>query len=346
MIEFTPIERPLEAFQVGVSLAQLVTICRHTFGQRVQLQSIREIGGGQFNTTYLVHMQGHEPVVLRVAPPANQCHLWHETNLMHRELDMYSHLSSLDSLLPRLLAVDFSHRLLDRDYLFQSFMRGAAWSKLPADLSLQEHDALWREFARLVKTISAIRGNTFGRVGAGLHFATWSNTVLDWLERTLRDAIRNDIDVIALRQLIAIVQRNTPLLDCITQPRLLHGDLWWFNLLIERTAEGPRIVALLDPDRGSWGDPLADWTFFLLPKRASTRAQVLFWHEYGCPAQDTATIFRANVYEGLHQGKILSVAKRDHKENIVCQANAILQQIVSTLQRLLAGEHILHYAFF
>ena len=340
MIEFTPIERPPESFQVAVPLTQLVAICRHTFGQRVQLQSIREIGGGQFNTTYLVHMRGHEPVILRVAPASSNCHLWHETDLMRHELAMYSSLSPLDSLLPRILAVDFSHRLLDRDYLFQSFMRGTSWSKLPSDLSPQEHDDLWREFARLVKTISEIRGDSFGQVGAGPRFSTWSHTILDWLERSLRDALRSNIDTTALRQLIAIVQRNTPLLDIITQPRLLHGDLWWFNLLVERTATGPHIVALLDPDRGSWGDPLADWTFFLLPKRAVPQEQALFWQEYGYPAQDTATIFRANVYEGLHQGKILSVARRDHKEQIVYKANAILQQIVVTLQRLLAGEYV------
>ncbi len=338
MIEYTPIERPPGAFQVGVPFAQLVAICRHAFGRHTHLQTIREIGGGQFNTTYLVQMQGREPVVLRVAPPACHCHFWHETNLMHRELQMYSHLSRLDSLLPRILAVDFSHRLLDRDYLFQSFMHGVSWSKLPDDLMPPEHDVLWREFARLVKTISAIQGDTFGLVGAGLQFPTWSLTILDWFERTLSDAIRSNVDVTALRQLLAIVQRNTSLLDHIAQPHLLHGDLWWFNLLIERTATGSHIVALLDPDRGSWGDPLADWTFFLLPKRASARAQALFWQEYGLPAQDTSAIFRANVYEGLHQGKILSVARRDHKENIVSKANAVIQQVVYTLQQLLAGK--------
>jgi aminoglycoside phosphotransferase (APT) family kinase protein len=340
MIEFIPIERPPEAFQVAVPLAQLVAICRHTFGQRVQIQSLREIGGGQFNTTYLVNMQGYEPVILRIAPAASSCHLWHETDLMRHELAMYSHLSPLNSLLPRILAVDFSHRLLNRDYLFQSFMRGTSWSKLPDDLSQQEHDDLWREFARLVKTISEIRGDSFGLVGTGPSFPTWSLTILDWLERSLRDALCSNINTTALRQLIAIVERNTSLLDIITQPRLLHGDLWWFNLLVERTQTGPRIVALLDPDRGSWGDPLADWTFFLLPKRANPQEQALFWQEYDYPAQDTTTIFRAHVYEGLHQAKILSVARRDHKEHIVSKANVILQQVVVTLQRLLASEPI------
>lgn len=340
MIEYRSIEHSPEAFQVGVPFAQLVALCRHAFGRHSRLQAIREIGGGQFNTTYFVQMQGYEPVVLRVAPPSGHCYFWHEINLMHRELDMYSHLSRLDSLLPRILMVDFSHRLLDRDYLFQSFMHGVSWSKLPDDLLPHEHDVLWREFACLVKTISAIQGDTFGLVGAEPRFPTWSLTVLTWLERTLSDAIHSNIDVTALRRLLAIVQRNTPLLDIITQPRLLHGDLWWFNLLIERTTTGSHIVALLDPDRGSWGDPLADWTFFLLSKRASASAQALFWQEYGSPLQDVASYFRANVYEGLHQGKILSVAKRDRKDKIVSRANIALQQVVVTLQQLLAGENI------
>lgn len=338
MIEYFPLQRSPEAFQVSVPLAQLLQLCTHAFGQQVRVKRIQELGNGQFNTTYLVSLHRHAPVILRVAPPSSRCRLWHESHLMRREVTMHSLLAPLGGLLPRLLVADFSHSLIDRDYLFQTFIDGQSWVSLPADLSLQEHDTLWCQFARLVKAISRIRGEAFGLVQGASLFSSWSLTLLDWLERTYKDAQQSGVDVSAFGQLLSLAQSNAYLFDQVTEPRLLHGDLWWFNLLLQRTETGPRIVALLDADRGAWGDPLADWTFFLLQRRASAREQALFWNEYGLPPHDRAAQFRAKVYEGLHHGKILSVATRDRKEKAVLKAADALKHVVCTLQGILAGE--------
>ena len=337
MIEYVPFQRSPDAFQVPVPLSDLLRLCTHAFGQHTRVQEIREIGTGQFNTTYLVSFTKHDPVVLRVAPPAFQCRLWHESGLMRREVMMQTLLAPLRSLLPRIVLADFSHTLIERDYLFQTFIQGESWIHLPASVPFQEQEALWREFARIVKTISSIRGDAFGLVAQGPQFVSWSSTLLDWLGRTYDDAKRSGVDSGALQRLLSIAENNRPLLDQVTEPRLLHGDLWWFNLLVERTEMGPRIVALLDADRGAWGDPLADWTFFLLQRRASAHEQALFWQEYGHPEHNTAAKFRAHIYQGLHHGKILSVATRDRKEHSVYKAGHALQHIVQLLQDILAG---------
>lgn len=338
MIEYIPIQRSPEAFQVSVPLAQLVPLCTHAFGRHVRVKSIQELGNGQCNSTYLVSLHHHGPVILRIAPPASRCSLWHERHLMQREVRMHSLLAPLGSLLPRILVADFSHSLIERDYLFQTFIDGQSWVSLPGDISLPEHETLWCQFARVVKTISCIRGEAFGLVYGVSLFSSWSHTLLDWLERTYKDAQQSGVDVSAFQQLLSLAQSNTHLFDQIKEPRLLHGDLWWFNLLIQRTETGPHIVAVLDADRGSWGDPLADWTFFLLQHRASERERALFWNEYGHPEHDMAGQFRVKVYEGLHQGKILSVATRDRKQKAVLKAEYALKRIVLTLQGILAGE--------
>src|SRR5947208_2351376 len=154
--------------------------------------------------------------------------------------------------------------------------------------------------------------NTYliGLVPYGSQFPTWSLTLIDWLESTINDAESSSLDTVLLCRLLELVRDNTAFLDEITCPRLLHGDLWLFNLLIQRTKDGPRIVGVLDADRGSWGDPLADWTFFLLSRRASPQEQALFWQEYGLPEAGPGALFRAQIYKGLHQGKILSIARR------------------------------------
>ena len=44
-------------------------MCERGFGNEVQIESIRELGGGTFNETYLVELIGKTKVILRVAPP-------------------------------------------------------------------------------------------------------------------------------------------------------------------------------------------------------------------------------------------------------------------------------------
>lgn len=84
-------------------------------------------------------------------------------------------------------------------------------------------------------------------------FPTWSLTLIEWLESTIYDAENSSLDTALLCRLLEIVGDNTAFLDEITRSRLLHGDVWLFNLLIQRTKEGPRIVGCRMPtvDRGA-----------------------------------------------------------------------------------------------
>jgi aminoglycoside phosphotransferase (APT) family kinase protein len=273
-------------------------------------------------------------VILRVAPPPKRAVFWHERFLMRRELAMQPFLDPIVPLLPTILMSDFTHQVIERDYLFQRWMPGELWGDVKGDLTPEEHDELWRQFGQLVQAISSVQGEAFGLVQAGAQYPTWSLTLHEWLERTIADANHSSLDTALLCKLLELVRDHTCFLDEITSPRLLHGDLWLFNLLIERTREGPRIVGVLDADRGSWGDPLADWTFFLLSRRASPQEQALFWQAYGQPAAGPGARFRSQVYQGLHQGKILSVARRDGNERAVDRAYRALTDVVNALQNI------------
>src|SRR6266851_1655325 len=332
-MQYTIVHRDPQAFQQAVALEQIKAMCEQAFGQGTPINLVRELDGGQFNNTYLIELADRDPVILRVAPPPERAVFWHERFLMHRELAMQPLLAPIAALLPTILMTDFTHEVIERDYLFQRWMPGSLWWDVQQDLTPEEHDDLWRQFGQLVRAISSVQGEAFGLVQNGSQFPTWSLTLLDWLERTITDAANSSLDTALLCRLLAIVRDHTGFLDEMARPRLLHGDLWLFNLLIERNKEGPRIVGVLDADRGSWGDPLADWTFFLLPRRASAQEQALFWQAYGQPGAGLGALFRAQVYQGLHQGKILSVARRDGHERAVNKAYRALADVVNALQR-------------
>ena len=182
---------------------------------------------------------------------------------------------------------------------------------------------------------SCVQAESFGLVQCAPRYPLWSLTLSDWLARTIDDAEYMCVETDALRRLLEFACDHSAILDEIACPRLLHGDLWLFNLLIERTAEGPHIVGVLDADRGSWGDPLADWTFYLLERRATPQEQELFWKGYGGrPDASPGTRLRSLMYQGLHHGKILSVARRDRNERAVNRASRSLAEVVHTLERV------------
>jgi aminoglycoside phosphotransferase (APT) family kinase protein len=331
-MHYTIVHRNPQAFQQPVAPEHIQIICERAFGQGAVINSVREMEGGQFNNTYLLKLADHDPVVLRVAPAPEQAIFWHERFLMRRELAMQPFLAPIAPLLPTILMSDFTHQVIERDYLFQRWIPGTLWWDVKAELAPEEHDDLWRQFGKLVQVISSVQGEAFGLVQYGLQFPRWSLALLAWLEGTIADAEYSCLDTTLLYQVLELARTHTAFLDEITCPRLLHGDLWLFNLLIERTKNGPRIVGVLDADRGSWGDPLADWTFFLLERRASPQEQALFWQGFGQPDAGPGAHFRALVYQGLHQGKILSVARRDGNECSVNKAMRALVEIVNVLQ--------------
>jgi integrase len=57
-VEYIPIERSADAFQQPVGQSHIIALCQRAFGEEKQIESAKELGGGLYNTTYLVHISG------------------------------------------------------------------------------------------------------------------------------------------------------------------------------------------------------------------------------------------------------------------------------------------------
>lgn len=299
-MEYTNIEREAGAFQQPVMAETIEQMCKRAFGQMTDVVAARELGNGEYNNVYLVELANRDAVILRVAPQSSEQGIWLEHSFMRREYFLHPYFAPIAPLLPKTLAIDFTHQLIERDYMFQTYMPGELWSNVMDTLTEDENEALWRQFAHLARTIANIKGDVFGMPYPGLQFATWSEKVLDALEQSLREAIRYGLDSEPIQMLRDIAATHVDLIDEITRPSLLHGDLWPFNILIQRREEGWMISAVLDADRGYWGDPLADWTFNLLERKVSPRVQEVFWQEFGRPEETPGLHFRTSLYRGMH----------------------------------------------
>lgn len=122
-MEVRSVERATDAFQQPVTGEELRAMCRRAFGPRVRVGSAVEFGNGMYNSTYRVDIDADRPVILRVAPePGRQFRV--ERELMRNEHASIPYLAPIAPLMPRTLAIDFTHEVSGRDYVFQTMLDG------------------------------------------------------------------------------------------------------------------------------------------------------------------------------------------------------------------------------
>lgn len=266
-------------------------MCRRAFGDGATVLDVTELSVGTYNSTYRVHLAGRDPVVLRVAPePGRQAR--GDREAMRNEYAAAPYLAGLGALVPRILAVDFTHQLVDRDYMFQALLRG-----VPASTALTTYPpSYYRQLGAITRAIHDVRGTRFGSV-VDPAFATWSEAVRDHFTGTAVDFDDAGLDSAEVRRLVDAVDAHEAALDEVAEPRLLHGDLWQLNILVETDGAEATITGVLDHDRASWGDPLADWTINRVRRLPSAEA---FWETYGHPELDAAAQVRDLFYQARH----------------------------------------------
>lgn len=327
-MELFALPREPNDLRTPLTAEQIMAACVRAFGSGVRVESAHELAGGEFNAVYAVRIAGHEPLVLRAGPTPETFVPWHEVDLLRNEYALQPYFAPIATLMPRTVVADFTRQVMSRDFLFQSFMPGERWSATASSLAPDEDEHLWRELARIAKTIHSVEGTAFGTPNR--QFATWSQTVLSGIERSILDAQRDRLDTDELREIATAAQAAAPLLDEVTRPRLMHGDLWTFNVLVEH-GHPPAISAILDCDRGGWGDPFMEWTFHLLQRRASPHIQTIFWGAYGRPEPTRGQRVRELVYEGLHAGNVLSDVARRGRADLLPRIRDDLRRIAHAL---------------
>ncbi|HNB53002.1 MAG TPA: aminoglycoside phosphotransferase family protein [Anaerolineales bacterium] len=328
----------LQPLPTKLTPEQITAMCQRGFGKDVKIKTIQEISGGTFNETYLIKFPGKAKAVLRAAPPHTSDLFWDEVALMRREHAMYPYFAAVGSLMPKILLADFTHQLVGRDYLFQTVMEGERWSDIEDDLTPEENLELWRQCGTLVKQIHTTTGEWFGFPYPGFH-SKWSDVILERFIRISQSMEHYQVKIPAFERISRTVQANTLLLDEIVLPRLLHGDLWTFNLLVTRTPTGPQITGVLDADRAWWGDPMADWIMFLFSLRQEdpewTERITAFNEGYGpletVPTTESAIQFRQTIYKAMHIGMAAIWGAKREKQSDVTRATMELQQLAQVL---------------
>jgi aminoglycoside phosphotransferase (APT) family kinase protein len=329
-MEFTTISRPVDTLQQPVTLEEIIKLCQRAFGEGCFIKSVNELGGGLYNNTYLIKLESMLPVILRVSPPMGRL-AKSDRNLMRNEYATLPFFAPIALLLPKVILADFTHQLIDRDYLFQSYIEGEQWSQIKNELKPGEKKALWRQLGAITRQIHNVKGEVFGNPFLDAAFPSWSATINNRFSGLIHDLDSVGLATDDLREVLAIAQNHAVILDEITQPALLHGDLWLVNILVNRNFDEPKIVGIIDNDRASWGDPLADWTIFILERNADAE-EAAFWETYGLPERTGPTQFRTLVYRGFYTGAIRLEQFRLNHHKAVKQTYEDVRLVIDTLK--------------
>lgn len=291
-------------FQRRLTADQLLAICHHLLGSAVRIDVVQELSGGMFNNTYLLKRGNESDLILRVGPHPDVYVFSNEMFLMRREHDISPAFAPFNGLTPQTVAVDFSQTVINRDVMVQTFIAGELWDDVKDELSPAENKQLWRELGFISAQIHAVNGRYFGQPAPMPAYATWSESVIAIAQGMWQDLQILQLNEDGVADYIHILHAGRRFLDEITEPKLLHGDLWPKNVLIDRTASPPRLTGLLDAERAMWGDPQAEWIYYFL------EIPDTYWEGNGRFPTTPAAQFRRHAYQGLYDIQILLEAWR------------------------------------
>lgn len=76
-MEFLPLEHRPANMAPPPTVNLIVAMCQRAFGTSVTVVSARELGGGTFNTTFLITFDDQQ-VILRIAPAPTANLMWND----------------------------------------------------------------------------------------------------------------------------------------------------------------------------------------------------------------------------------------------------------------------------
>ena len=238
----------------GLDLERLATVLAGPLGLSGSLPLEAElIEGGRSNITVLLR-QGERDWVLRRPPLGRRLPTAHS---MRREFDVLSGLVGSAVPAPRPLFHTGDVAVIGAEFYVMERARGRIL-RAPADVDLDAEEARRCSFA-LVETLAAIHRADYERLGlAGIgHPAGYAERQVRRWTGQLDSGIRVTPQ---LRELAARLEAAVP---AQARASLVHGDYRIDNVVLDPADPG-RIVAVLDWEMATLGDPLADLGMLLM----------------------------------------------------------------------------------
>ena len=281
-----------DVLQRGITHEQMEVICERAFAS-MTIRSVTELEFGMFNNTFKVET-ADERFILRISPHPDTPLSRYEQDLMRREYSIQPFLAPLSNLFPKCIYSDFTRTLINRDYVVITFLEGENWHELKDSFSKEENDRIWFEAGETAKLLSSITSDNFGSPSPAPQYSSWYDYVCTYMNSMRNDLAAKGFVYPEVNSFLESAERFKPALDLIDKGRLVHGDMWPKNILIQKHGGNYRISGIIDSERAYWGDEASEWIHAFINVSPS------FWDGYGklyCPDGKEE---RLQFYYGMH----------------------------------------------
>jgi len=215
-----------------------------------------EFTDGFYAAAHGVTLADGRDVVLKVAPDPALRQLRYEVDLMRTEIEFYRRAAPAGLALPRLWYAD-----PDTGFMIMERLGGESLAKVKEKLSPDELRRLRRQIGQESALLNRVRGELFGypRRDGRTRSSSWRESFLAILADILDDAAEYHRDVTRpVSDLRALFERLGPRLDVVTEPVLVHFDLWDGNIFVRPGPDGWVIDGIIDGERALYADPLLE----------------------------------------------------------------------------------------
>lgn len=238
--------------------SELSAITEHAFGQPAS--AVKELTDGWANAAYSVTIEDGRTYIVKAAPLSNTKMMTYEQGLMNTEVEVLRLVRQDGSVpVPLVYAHDASESLVNCEYFIMEKLEGEPYNKVKDGLTEEQRSRIERQLGVYNRRINEIRGERFGIYAVGgIAGSSWKDTFHRMLLSVLSDGesagVQLTADYDTIRHEISL---RLDSLDEVTEPRLVHWDLWDGNVFVK---DGT-ITGIIDFERTLWGDPLMEVYF-------------------------------------------------------------------------------------
>lgn len=243
-----------------LSQEQLQSMTERAFGAADPIDEITELKDGYFNTAYLIRLGSGFETILKVTPKSDAVILSYENNIMQAEIEALSLIrSKTDVPVPTIHYTDLSCNLCDASYFFMKKMEGDNYNNIAKTLHEEQVRSIEREIGGYNRQINSITGKAFGYPAQPEKQSdSWEKAFYTIVTDILNDGIARDVSLPGSYDEIHLVfQEHLYACRSVTEPRLIHWDLWKGNVLVK---DG-NVSGIIDLERALWADPLMEYYF-------------------------------------------------------------------------------------
>ena len=219
---------------------------------------VEQFKGGQSNPTYLLHTPhaAKASYVMR-SKPAPIAKLLPSAHAIEREFAVQSGLKNTAVPVAAMHVLCEDESVIGRAFYIMEHVQGRVfWDQSIPQLNAPERSAIYAEMNRV---IAALHRVDYAAVGLGSYGKT-GQYMQRQISRWTKQYVASETETIdSMNALIAWLPQHIPTSE---RTAIVHGDFRLDNMIFHPTE--PRVLAVLDWELSTLGDPVADFAYHLM----------------------------------------------------------------------------------